>query len=82
MTTRLGNTLNVGTQPRDVLQPALTAQIIAYHSTAVHRLVETTELGLAAAAVLNTALGRISQLSRSTNCAPTSFWSARSLTLQ
>jgi hypothetical protein len=57
MTTRLGNTLNVGTQPRDVLQPALTTQIIAYHSTAVHRLVETTELGLAAAGVLNTALG-------------------------
>ena len=43
MTTRLGNTLNVGTQPRDVLQPALTTQIIAYHSTAVHRLVETSE---------------------------------------
>jgi len=48
---------NVGSQPRDVLQPALSPQTIAYHSTALPRLAETTELGLAAAGVLAPALG-------------------------
>ena len=37
---------------RDVLQPALQPQLISYHAVSRQRLVETTELGLAAAGVL------------------------------
>jgi hypothetical protein len=43
--------------PRDVLQPALMPQTISYHTTSRQRLVENTELGLAAAGVLPSALG-------------------------
>ena len=42
---------------RDVLQPAFASQNIPYHSVALRRLADATELGLAACGVLAPALG-------------------------
>ena len=42
---------------RDVLQPSFTTQTILYHTVTRRRLVELTELGLAATGVLPSALG-------------------------
>ena len=42
---------------RDVLQPSFTTQNLSYHSVTRRRLVELTELGLAATGVLPSALG-------------------------